>query len=85
MNPKITLAALAALLAAAGKAAAGDPSACAALADNTERLACYDEAVGRPYTEAPAPVAVVTTPFSARWELDAEDKKGSFLIRPAPV
>lgn len=82
MNPTHTLAALVALLALAGKAAAGDPSACATLADNTERLACYDEAVGRAHTEAPAPVVVATTPFSARWELDAEDKKGSFLIRP---
>ena len=44
MNPKITLSAAVALLALAGKAAAGDPSACATLADNTERLACYDEA-----------------------------------------
>ena len=44
MNPKITLAALAALLAAAGKAAAGDPSACAALADNTDlEGACHPE------------------------------------------
>jgi hypothetical protein len=34
-------------------ALAGNPGACAAIADNTERLACYDESVGRPHQEAP--------------------------------
>ena len=28
------------------------------------------------------PPAPVSTPFTARWELDAEDKHGSFLIKP---
>ena len=64
-------------------AQAGDPSACAAIGDNTERLACYDNAVGRPHQEAPPPSASERdTAFSARWELDAEDKRGTFLIRP---
>ncbi len=62
--------------------AAGNPSTCAAIADNTERLACYDDAVGRPHQEAPAPPPPDNTPFSARWELDAEDKRGTFLITP---
>ena len=47
--------------------AAGNPSSCAAIADNTERLACYDDAVGRPHQEAPAPPPPDNTPFSARW------------------
>ena len=74
-----------ALLAALGAVpalAAGNPSTCAAIADNTERLACYDDAVGRPHQEAPAPPPPENTPFSARWELDAEDKRGTFLIKP---
>ncbi|WP_374245497.1 phospholipase A [Zoogloea sp.] len=76
---------VAGLLMSAGaqaQAQAGDPSACAAVADNTERLACYDEAVGRPHKEAPPQPQPDNSPFSARWELDAEDKKGTFLIRP---
>ena len=70
------------LAALAGSVEAGDPANCAAIADNTERLACYDDAVGRPHQEAPLPPVVVNSLFSDRWELDAEDKKGSFLIRP---
>ncbi|MDD3352382.1 phospholipase A [Zoogloea sp.] len=62
--------------------AAGDPALCAAIADNTERLACYDTAVNRPHQEAPPRPGAEETPFSTRWELDAEDKRGSFLIKP---
>ena len=74
-------------LLAAGPALAGDPAACAAIADNTERLACYDGAVGRPHQEAPLPVAAAPVPaeasaLSRRWELDAGDKRGTFLITP---
>lgn len=84
MNANHTRAAFAtALLTAAGGVVAADPATCAAIADNTERLACYDTAVGRPHQEAPAPVAhTESSAFSSRWELDAEDKKGTFLIRP---
>ena len=35
----------------AGRALAADAAACAVIADNTERLACYDEAAGRVLTE----------------------------------
>lgn len=68
-------------------ALAGNPGACAAIADNTERLACYDESVGRPHQEAPPPAAAVPlarepSALSKRWELDAEDKRGTFLITP---
>lgn len=70
------------LAALAGSVEAGDPANCAAIADNTERLACYDDAVGRPHQEAPPQPVVANSLFSDRWELDAEDKKGSFLIRP---
>ena len=62
--------------------AAGSPATCAAIADNTERLACYDDAVGRTYREAPPPAPPENTPFSTRWELDAEDKQGTFVIKP---
>ncbi len=83
MHAKLRLAALAAALAAADEAVAGDPSACTAIADNTARLACYDSAVGRPQTEAPGPLAGTGgSPFATRWELDAEDKRGTFQIRP---
>lgn len=83
LNKKIRLGGCAAaLLTIAGRALAGDASACAVIADNTERLACYDEAAGRPHKEAPPPQVAETSPFSARWELDAEDKKGTFLIKP---
>jgi phospholipase A1 len=84
MNHRLSHSSLA-LLAALGAVpalAAGTPSTCAAIADNTERLACYDDAVGRPHQEAPAPPPPDNTPFSARWELDAEDKRGTFLIKP---
>lgn len=73
---------LSTLLATAQLALAGDPSVCAKIGDNTERLACYDNAVGRPYQEAPAAPQSDNSPLSARWELDAEDKRGTFLIRP---
>ena len=68
-------------------ALAGNPGACAAIADNTERLACYDESVGRPHQEAPPPAAAVPlarepSALSKRWELDAEDKRGTFVITP---
>jgi len=68
-------------------ALAGNPAACAAIADNTERLACYDDSVGRPHQEAPPPAAAVPlarepSALSKRWELDAEDKRGTFLITP---
>lgn len=66
----------------ASTAQAGDAAACAAIADNTERLACYDAAVGRAHQEAPPPPVADSAPFTARWELDAEDKRGSFLIKP---
>jgi phospholipase A1 len=83
LNKKIRLGVCAAaLLTMTGGALAGDAAACAVIADNTERLACYDEAAGRPHKEAPPPQVAETSPFSARWELDAEDKKGSFLIKP---
>lgn len=82
MNARQRLAIVGLLMGAGGVALAADPASCAKVADNTERLACYDEAVGRPHQEAPAPVAYDDSPFSARWELDAEDKKGTFLIRP---
>ncbi len=82
MNATQRLGMVGLLMSAAGVALAGDPATCAKVADNTERLACYDEAVGRPHQEAPAEVVHDDSPFSARWELDAEDKKGSFLIRP---
>lgn len=85
MNHRFSLGPSLALLATLGAGpvlAAGSPSTCAAIADNTERLACYDDAVGRPHQEAPAPPPPDNTPFSVRWELDAEDKRGTFLITP---
>ncbi len=65
---------------------AGNPAACAAIADNTERLACYDGAsAGR--TRRPAPGRRGAAAGGAlgplrRWELDAGDKRGTFLITP---
>ena len=56
MNHRLSHSSLAllAVLGAVPALAAGSPSTCAAIADNTERLACYDDAVGRPHQEAPA-------------------------------
>jgi phospholipase A1 len=73
-----------ALLVLAGGAGAADPTTpCPGIADNTERLACYDAAAGRAQQEAPPPPPVrEANAFSARWELDAEDKHGTFLIQP---
>lgn len=110
--------------AAASSTSAINPAACAALAADHERLACYDQAVGRsdgniPGTSANTPAEATlpdastnvaaheasaahppstsfsgngithpeTTPsdkrsLSARWELDAADKRGPFNLRP---
>ena len=83
-------------LLAVGNASAGDPVLCTTIADDTARLACYDAEAGRSSKSAPMLVPTPKErdgsgmarresgddPFSARWELNEEDKNGTFLFRP---
>jgi phospholipase A1 len=86
------------LLMATGASRAADMSgmaACAGVADDGERLACYDRASGRPApmpASSPAPDAAPPAPDSApaagggsalsrHWELDEADKRGTFRFR----
>ena len=58
------------------------PEACKALVSDSERLACYDRALGRDLEAVTAPV--VDRPRSlidSRWELLADSKLGTFSMR----
>ncbi len=74
-----------------------DEAKCAAIADDHERLQCYDalarrnanktnteplEQLGAPHTTEATPGGIPPTPLSARWELEPETKQGTWLIRP---
>jgi len=78
-------------------AADGGLGACAGIASDGERLACYDRASGRPVSQPLAPKATpaqaATSPdprleagggsfLSRHWELDEADKRGTFRFRP---
>lgn len=58
-------------------AAANELQACATIANETERLACYDRAAGR----VPADVTA-TTALGERWEVDPGTDRGTFAFRP---
>ena len=66
-------------------------AACAAIADNTARLACYDRAVGRPAPPPPAMAASApattgqtteTSRLARRWDLDGLRAAEPFAPRP---
>jgi len=99
--PRFTCLMLAICLVAIGHvglaAEPADAAACAAIANDRERLECYDAVAKRgqakPGTEpfqqfgaAPAPKAapgaVQPTALSVRWELDPETKQGPWVLRP---
>ena len=76
---------------------AGGLAACAGVADDADRLACYDRASGRVSPPAPAVSTVSETAMPAagygqsaargsflsqHWELDEADKRGTFRFRP---
>jgi Outer membrane phospholipase A len=87
------------LLCGYGQAAAADDAAaaCRTIADDAQRLACYDARFG-PAAQAPAPVPAVTEPAAAArpeeaptrpgswlarlWDLDPESSRGTFELRP---
>lgn len=74
------------------QAADGGLAACTGIANDSERLTCYDRASGRPVSQ---PVVPEATPPSAdpgpgdssgsflsrHWELDEADKRGTFRFR----
>jgi phospholipase A1 len=76
---------------------AGGLAACAALADDAQRLACYDRLAGRPAQgpvaapadapgrAAPTPQAETARPdtglWSRYWELERADKRGTFRFQ----
>ena len=88
------------LLLTVGASHAADASgltACAGVADNVDRLACYDRASGRVTPPAPVistvpeaampaadsrPAAASGSFLSQHWELDDTDKRGTFRFRP---
>jgi phospholipase A1/A2 len=51
---------------------ASSPESCASIADDRERLACYDKELRRPPSRW----------LSQLWDLDAVDKQGTFTLRP---
>jgi len=67
-----------------------DPDACAAIADDTARLSCYDEAnAAKPKVPANTEEATDQAPpqkdisyLSKKWQLDEESRKTAFAIVP---
>ena len=62
---------------------------CRALANDAERLACYDRVADRPAQPATDPIPAqsdattqIASRLSERMELDQKDKHGTFLFRP---
>lgn len=62
---------------ASGETAPGRPDACAQIADNAARLACYDELAARGPAETGA-----ESYLSRLWDLDPESRRKGFALRP---